>query len=187
MRMKIVSLFAALLLVAACETTSDESGATSGAGTSAPETDATAGGGSEGVSSDPVQELVGLSNITPGTQEDLEVNVGDMVFFDLDKSVLRATAQRTLDLQAAWIKRFPGVRVKVEGHCDERGTTEYNLALGDLRASAVKRYLVAKGVTANRIDTISYGKERPLVLGSNAEAWRQNRRAVSVVVRPGAS
>ena len=144
--------------------------------------------GSENISSDPVQELavqetVELSNIVPGSDEDLRVNVGDSVYFDFDKSVLKASAQRTLDLQATWIKRYPTVIIKVEGHCDERGTREYNLALGERRANAVKRYLIAKGVSNIRIETISYGKERPAVVGSNKAAWSQNRRSVTVVTR----
>jgi peptidoglycan-associated lipoprotein len=111
----------------------------------------------------------------------LVVNVGDRIFFAVDQSDLTAEAKSTLDRQAAWMKKYNGVRVVVEGHCDERGTREYNLALGERRAMAVKNYLVASGVDADRIDSISYGKERPAVVGNNESSWAQNRRGVTVV------
>ena len=117
----------------------------------------------------------------PGTQEDLVVNVGDRVFFGFDKSDLTSEAQATLNRQAAWLKKSSALKVVVEGHADERGTREYNLALGERRATAVKNYLVAAGIPAGRISTISYGKERPAVVGSNEAAWAQNRRGVTVV------
>ncbi len=117
----------------------------------------------------------------PGSQQDLVVNVGDRVFFGYDRYDLTPEAQSTLELQAEWMKRYPSVTVTVEGHCDERGTREYNLALGERRANAVKSYLVALGVDPMRVNTISFGKERPAVLGSNAAAWSQNRRGVSLV------
>lgn len=119
--------------------------------------------------------------VTPGTQEDLVVNVGDRVFFDFDKYNLDANARRTLEKQAAWLKSNSGVSVVVEGHADERGTREYNLALGERRANASKDYLVALGISPNRVKTISYGKERPVALGSNEAAWAQNRRSVTTV------
>lgn len=117
----------------------------------------------------------------PGTQQDLVVNVGDRVFFGYDQFDLTPEGQSTLNMQAEWMKRFPNVNVTIEGHCDERGTREYNLALGDKRANAVKNYMMALGVPASRINTISYGKERPAVMGSNPSAWAQNRRGVTVV------
>ena len=117
----------------------------------------------------------------PGTQQDLVVNVGDRVFFGYDQYDLTQEAQRTLDMQAEWMKRYPNVSVTIAGHCDERGTREYNLALGDRRANAVKSYLVALGVPGDRVSTISYGKERPAVMGSNDSAWAQNRRGVTEV------
>jgi peptidoglycan-associated lipoprotein len=120
-------------------------------------------------------------NVVPGTQQDLVVNVGDRVFFGYDQFDLTPEGQSTLNMQAEWMKRFPNVNVTIEGHCDERGTREYNLALGDKRASAVKNYMMALGVPADRINTISYGKERPAVMGSNPSAWAQNRRGVTVV------
>ncbi|MDH5412292.1 MAG: peptidoglycan-associated lipoprotein Pal, partial [Alphaproteobacteria bacterium] len=113
--------------------------------------------------------------------EDLVVNVGDRIFFDFDKSNLRPDAIDQLNRQADWLKMNGGITVAIEGHCDERGTREYNLALGDRRASSASQYLRSMGVDGGRIETISYGKERPAVLGSNEEAWAQNRRAVMVV------
>lgn len=118
---------------------------------------------------------------TPGSQQDLVVNIGDRVFFGYDQYDLSAEAQTILKNQAAWLAKYPNVNFSIEGHCDERGTREYNLALGERRANSVKNYLTGLGVDASRINTVSYGKERPAVMGSNAEAWAQNRRAVSVV------
>ena len=117
----------------------------------------------------------------PGTQQDLVVNVGDRIFFGYDRFDLTGEGQSTLDRQAAWLKQYPNVNVTIEGHCDERGTREYNLALGERRASSVKNYLIALGVPATRINTISYGKERPAVLGADDESWAQNRRGVTIV------
>ena len=120
------------------------------------------------------------TGVRPGSAEDLQ-RVGDRVFFDYDKSTLRTDGRATLEKQAAWLKQYPTVSVTVEGHCDERGTREYNLALGERRANAAKDYLVALGIPANRIRTISYGKERPVAMGSNEQAYGQNRRGVTVV------
>jgi len=119
--------------------------------------------------------------VVPGSAQDFQQNVGDRVFFDFDKSVIKPEGQQTLQRQAEWLRRYPNVTVTVEGHCDERGTREYNLALGERRATAVQRALIALGVQANRIRTVSYGKERPAVLGSNESAWAQNRRGVTVI------
>lgn len=119
----------------------------------------------------------------PGTQEDMVVNVGDRVFFGFDRSDLSEEAQATLDRQASWLKKYPSSKVAVEGHCDERGTREYNLALGERRATAAKNYLVAAGIASSRVETISYGKERPAVVGDNDAAWAQNRRAVTIIVQ----
>ena len=118
---------------------------------------------------------------TPGSQQDLVVNIGDRVFFGYDHYDISAEAQTILKAQADWMAKYPNVNLSIEGHCDERGTREYNLALGERRANSVKNYLTGLGVSAARIHTVSYGKERPAVVGSNAEAWAQNRRAVSVV------
>ena len=126
------------------------------------------------------------STVRPGTQEDLKTNVGDTVFFDFDSHAIRADAQATLQKQAAWLKKFPAVRLVVEGHCDERGTREYNLALGDRRAYAVKEFLVSLGVDGNRLQNKSYGKERPVCTESDDACWAQNRRGYSLVVTGGA-
>jgi len=138
-----------------------------------------------GVPSVPVQgydaSAVNYGSATPGSQDDLSVNVGDRVFFGYDSFSLTPEGISQLELQSQWMRQYPSVRLLVEGHADERGTREYNLALGDRRASAVKNYLVSLGVSPSRIQTISYGKERPEMLGSNAESWAKNRRAVSVV------
>lgn len=118
---------------------------------------------------------------TPGTQEHLNQVAGDRVFFDFDKYDIRPDQEATLKAQAQWLAEFPNASVVVEGHCDERGTREYNLALGERRANAVKNYLVALGVDAARLETISYGKERPVALGSDEASWAQNRRGVLVL------
>jgi len=124
-----------------------------------------------------------LGAATPGSEQDLVQNVGDRVFFLLDKSDLSSEARQTLGRQAAWLKRFPAVRVTIEGHCDERGTREYNMALGARRAHSARAYLVALGIDASRIQTVSYGAERPAVLGTGESVWSQNRRAVTVVAQ----
>ena len=119
--------------------------------------------------------------ITAGTQEDLIVNVGDRVFFEFDSSELTVDAQATLDAQAAWLMQYPDTNITVEGHADERGTREYNLALGDKRAFSVYSYLAQAGVDTNRMEYVSWGKERPEVIGSDETAYSQNRRGVTLV------
>lgn len=121
------------------------------------------------------------STATPGTQEDLIVNVGDRVYFGYDRTDLTPEALQQLNLQAQWLNQYPNLSIVIEGHADERGTREYNLALGERRASAVRESLVSMGVNPSRIRTISYGKERPEVLGSDAESWARNRRSVTTV------
>ncbi len=133
----------------------------------------------DGIDSVYEQQLV--NGAVPGSQQDLEVNVGDRVLFDYDSYALSSEARDILIAQAKWLQSYPSLYVTVEGHADERGTREYNLALGERRASAVKGYLVALGVNPSRVNVISYGKERPAVPGSNPAAWAQNRRAVAVV------
>jgi peptidoglycan-associated lipoprotein len=123
----------------------------------------------------------GAGNIQQGSLEDFQVNVGDRVFFDFDAYEIRPDAQNTLQQQAAWLQQYGQYTVTIEGHADERGTREYNLALGERRANAVRNYLIALGVDGNRIQTISYGKERPEVPGSDETAWAQNRRGVTVL------
>lgn len=118
----------------------------------------------------------------PGSVGDFRQNVGDRVYFDLDSYSVRSDAQPRLDAQAQWLNRYPNVRVRIEGNADERGTREYNLALGARRAEAVRAYLVNRGVAPTRIDTISYGKERPIAQGSNEQAWAENRNAHTAIV-----
>jgi peptidoglycan-associated lipoprotein len=119
--------------------------------------------------------------IVPGSQEDLVANVGDRVFYDFNAATLRADAKATLDKQAVWLAKYGSVNVQVAGNCDERGTEEYNLALGDRRAHSAANYLKAKGVAVARLSTISYGKDRPTAQGSTEEAWAQNRNAITSV------
>lgn len=156
---RIFVMFAALVLLAACETQSTGAGRGAGAG----------GAGSDG------------SAVAMSPQQELVAKIGDRVFFDFDKYAIRPDAQKTLKAQAEWLQQNPNLTVTVEGHCDERGTREYNLALGERRSNAVKDYLVALGVSASRITTISYGEERPTVLGHDESAWTQNRRGVTKV------
>ena len=120
-------------------------------------------------------------SIVPGSQEDLVATVGDRVFYELNQSVLSDEAQATLTKQASWLGKYPNVTVQIAGNCDERGTEEYNLALGNRRAKAARDFLAAKGVSTARITTISYGKDRPVALGSNEQAWAQNRNAITSV------
>jgi peptidoglycan-associated lipoprotein len=157
MNIKILGAFAAVALLAACADNTDK-GATAGSGTTAQTTG-------------PV----------PGSQEDLVANVGDRVFFDFDKSALKDEGKATLDRQAGWLGKFPQNNVQIAGNTDERGTEEYNIALGQRRANSARDYLVAKGVASSRITTISYGKDRPTALGSNEQAWAQNRNAITSV------
>ena len=164
MRIKILGVFAALLLVAACET--------------APETGAAAAGAGASTGAATTAQPAGPR---AGSQEDLVVNVGDRIFFDFDRFNIRADQRAQVEKWSAWLKRNPSVRVTIEGHADERGTREYNLGLGERRANSVKDALVALGIDAGRLTTVSYGKERPAVLGSNEAAWAQNRRGVLVV------
>lgn len=173
MRLKIVTIFAAALLLSACASQPKTTADTTGGGTTSTDTQTAT------QTTEPAETTE--IGVVPGTQEDLVVNVGDRVFFDFDKYDLRPEAREQLERQAAWLKANPNVTVTVEGHADERGTREYNLALGERRADSTRNYLVALGIDPNRIQTISYGKERPAVLGSNEAAWAQNRRGVTVV------
>ena len=159
MYVRILSMLAAVALVAACETAPEGGAGAAGAGAAA-----------------------APSGVVPGSQQDLVVNVGDRVFFDFDKFNLKPEAQRTLERQASWLKRYPNIRVLLAGNCDERGTREYNLALGERRANSSKNYLISQGIAADRIRTISYGKERPTAVGSNEAAWAQNRNTITSVV-----
>ena len=118
----------------------------------------------------------------PGSAQDFIVNVGDRVYFDTDQHDIRTDAGPVLDAQANWLRRYPSVRVRIEGNADERGTREYNLALGARRANSVRDYLVSRGVTSDRISTISFGKEQPIDPGSGEEAWQKNRNAHTAIV-----
>ena len=154
----LLSALLALSLLSACSKTDENAANASGAG---------------GAS--------GAGTATPGSQEDLVQNVGDRVFFELGNSTLTSEARATLDKQSAWLAQYPQNRVQVAGNCDERGTTEYNLALGQRRASVARDYLVARGVNSGRLTVISYGKDRPTALGSDEQAWSQNRNATTSV------
>ena len=123
----------------------------------------------------------GAGSATPGSARDFTVNVGDRVFFTTDSTSLTVEARQTLDKQAAWLSRYPNYRITIEGHADERGTREYNLALGARRSSATRDYLASRGVSRGRINTISFGKERPVAVCNDISCWSQNRRAVTVL------
>jgi len=173
MQFKILSILAAVALLGACESASENAGSTSGAGAAVqPAETYTTPLGPSGA---------GMMKNVPGSQDDLEEQVGARAYFAFDQYSLDSTARATLDKQAAWMQSNPAVNITIEGHCDERGTREYNLGLGERRANAVKDYLVALGVNPSRIKTISYGKERPRALGSTEAAWAQNRRSETIV------
>jgi peptidoglycan-associated lipoprotein len=170
MLLRTVLMLSTVLVLAACS--SDEEAAMN---TSMPAGAVGAGDGFGQGGAAPV------GGVVPGSQQDLVVNVGDRVFFAYDQSDLTSEARSTLDRQASWLKQYPNVSITIEGHADERGTREYNLALGERRANSVKSYLMSQGVDGSRIQTISYGKERPAVTESNPSGWAQNRRGVTVV------
>jgi peptidoglycan-associated lipoprotein len=121
------------------------------------------------------------TSVTPGSVGDFRQNVGDRVFFDTDSSTVREDGRQTLNRQAEWLKKYGNYQITIEGHCDERGTREYNLALGERRANAARQYLIAQGIPASRVKTVSYGKERPDPVGSDEAAWARNRRAVTAL------
>ena len=149
---KALSAIAAMFLIAACSNSNDQQTASAA-----------------------------TTSVAPGTVGDFRQNVGDRVFFDTDASTVREDGRQTLNRQAEWLKKYTNYQITVEGHCDERGTREYNLALGERRANAARQYLVAQGIPAARIKTISFGKERPDPVGSDEAAWARNRRAVSAL------
>lgn len=159
MKMKLAGAFALAALLAACSNT--------------PQT-ATTGANGAGAGA-------GMAGVVPGSQQDLETNVGDRVFFAFDKSKLTPEDQATLDRQAEWLQKYPQVQVQEAGNTDDRGTEEYNLALGQRRANAARDYLVARGVNPARITTISFGKDRPVDPADNEEAWAKNRNATTSV------
>lgn len=170
MRFKPMALFAALVLVAACESTSEDTGMASGAGTGEVETAVV-------VTETQVEQMP----LSPAQAEEEMVSIGDRVFFGFDQYNVNVEGRATLEGQAALLNQNPSITVVIEGHADERGTREYNLALGERRANSAKNYLAALGVDPGRIRTVTYGEERPAVVGSNDAAWAQNRRAVTVV------
>lgn len=171
---RMLMIGAVLVLVSACSTTDEET-------TLDEQTTAERQGISDGPLSEIYQGDVDPNGPAPGTQADLVVNVGDRVFFTTDSYDINPEARATLDKQANWLAQYGDLRITVEGHADERGTREYNLALGERRANSVKNYLVALGVDPRRIETITYGKERPAVAGTGESAWSQNRRGVTKV------
>ena len=128
---------------------------------------------------EPMASAAGVA--TPGSEQDFVVNVGDRVFFESDSSELTQTSRATLDKQAGWLTQYTRYAFTIEGHADERGTREYNIALGARRAQAVREYLTARGVQGSRMRTISYGKERPVAVCNDISCWSQNRRAVTVL------
>lgn len=157
MNIKLLGAFAAVALLAACAKPA-ATGMSTGAGATAM-----------------------TSGPAAGSEEDLVANVGDRVFYAFNSSSLSTDATATLSHQAAWLQKYPQIAVLIAGNCDPRGTEEYNLALGQRRANAARDYLVAHGVASARITTISYGKDRPVALGHNEAAWRQNRNAITTV------
>ena len=186
MHLRLLSIFAAMLLVAACETTQENTGESAGTGASSEDAStATSTVTSEtSDTEDGTDEIVVVQSDEDEfgpTQDGLIAFAGDRVFFDYDKYNINAEGQRTLERQAEWLAKYSNVSITIEGHCDERGTREYNLALGERRAQAAKSYLIALRVDSGRLTTVSYGKERPDALGSNEAAWSQNRRSVSIV------
>jgi peptidoglycan-associated lipoprotein len=156
--LKLVAALAVGLSMAACSKNPNEDGSGSGFGSG-----------------------LGAGAATPGSQQDFVVNVGDRIFFESDSSELTSTAQATLDKQARWLQQYSQYSIQIEGHADERGTREYNFALGARRAEAAKSYLAARGIPASRLRTISYGKERPVAVCNDISCWSQNRRAVTVL------
>jgi peptidoglycan-associated lipoprotein len=165
MLIRFLSIISAVLILSACSTTKDK----------ADGVDSSSNGSAYGVDG----SNLGTFQDIPGSETGAKAH--DRVFFEYDSSVLSSDAQATLDKQIAWLGKNTDAQVTIEGHCDERGTREYNLALGERRANSVKKYLVSSGVDASRVTTTSYGKERPAVVGSSSESWAENRRGVTIV------
>ena len=156
--LKLVAALAVGLSMAACSKNPNEDGSGSGFGSG-----------------------LGAGAATPGSQQDFVVNVGDRIFFESDSSELTSTAQATLDKQARWLQQYSQYSIQIEGHADERGTREYNFALGQRRAQTTRDYLVSKGVAASRLSTKSWGKEKPVAVCDDISCWSQNRRAVTTL------
>jgi len=168
-----------MAFISACSTTPKDTADSSGSGSSGDFNTATTSEDAASTATDTTTS--DFSGIIGGTPEDFIVSVGDRVFFGYDSAELDSDAKELLQAQAAWLKQYSKTSITIEGHCDERGTREYNLALGERRAQAVKNYLNGLGVGISSMSTISYGKERPAVVGSNDDAWSQNRRSVTKV------
>ena len=178
MRITVIAVLAATALLSACEQSRVDSGvASGGGGLYGQDVGGPGGSGRTGIGQ---QDLAGGGG-RGGAGGAFDGTASDRVFFGTDQHTLAPEARATLDQQAAWLSRYPQTRIVLEGHADERGTREYNLGLGDRRAAAVRDYLVARGVSASRIRVISFGKERPSMVGFSESSWAQNRRAVTVV------
>ncbi len=179
MRFKVLSVVVmAGLIATGCETAKEEKSSAEGSGGAAASQTSVAP--ADTASSPPVTSSRVEPGVRPGSAEEFQAQVGDRVFFGFDRYDLTPEARDVLERQSEWLKRFPNVTVTVAGHSDERGTREYNLALGERRANSVKNYLVALGIEPNRIRTVSYGKEQPVDPRSAEEAWAKNRRGVTV-------
>ena len=190
---RLIALFAAAFFLAACETasqidtasTSDSSASSASGSASASASSSDSGSSSASSSSSSSSDSSASAADTAAAkkakaQSEL-ADVGSTVYFDFDSSALSSASEAILSRQAAFLKANPSLTVVIEGHADERGTREYNLALGERRASAARDYLLAQGINAARVRTVSYGKERPAVVGSNKTAWAKNRRAATVI------
>jgi peptidoglycan-associated lipoprotein len=183
MKSATIACFAALALLAACS--SDNTGGTAGAGGTTPGYGQAGGpggpGGPGGVGATDLGAGGAAGQGAPGSEEDLVRAAGDRIYFNTDRSSLNDQAKATLDQQIGWLQRYPQVNIWIAGNCDERGTEEYNIALGERRANADRDYLVAHGIAEPRIQTISYGKSRPIDPASTPEAWAKNRNAITSV------
>lgn len=165
----------ALFFLAACESATMQDSAADGSGKQEMKD-----GGKMAAAAPKRQSPPTGFSIAEGSQQDFVINVGDRVYYDFDRSSLKPAARTTLEKQSVWLKKFPAVQVTIEGHADERGTREYNLALGERRANSAKDFLVALGINPSRLKVVSFGKERPVALGHDEASWSQNRRAVTV-------
>lgn len=174
MRRIVVSFtaLAALMTISACSDESQQNGGVTGSGSNA---------GYQQPRGPVGQGVLTEAERLAQAQREFQTSVGDRVWFATDSVALSGEAKQTLDRQAAFLRRYPTISLRIEGHADERGTREYNLALGDRRAQSVREYLLAQGISSNRLNTTTYGKERPEAIGSNEAAWAQNRRSVSVI------
>lgn len=167
-----IACLVSLTLLGACSNSDDSKNADGTGG---------AGGANGGMGMNGAGGPGGSGQYAPGSQEDLTANAGDRIFFETDRSTLPQQAAQTLSRQVAWLQRNPQVNIWVAGNCDERGTEEYNLALGQRRANADRDYLIAHGIRRDRIETISYGKSRPIDGASTPAAWQQNRNAITSI------